>query len=212
MNRPGPVLFLLAVIFGGLLFAILYADAVAFALQRPFAARPGPDGEIEILLDDFNFNPSVIRVKAGQTVRFRLRNVGRHTHEFMVGKEVKLEGDVSEPPEPDFFEGIMDIRVEVIRGSAMPMGFGEEEGMEGMGMGEMGGMAMAEVPTGPGIHAEGMEVMEVHGSMIMMDPMSEVVIEFTVPEDKVGTWIFGCFAEDGLHYDDGMRGILIVEP
>ncbi len=65
----------------------------------------------------------------------------------------------------------------------------------------------------PGFHAEGMAMEgDLHGSMVMMDPVSEVVLEFTVPKDKVGTWVFGCFQEDGLHFDAGMRGWLIVEP
>ncbi len=223
MRRPGPILALLAVIFIGLLLAIFYAEAVVAAFRQPFAARPGPDGEVTILLDDFRFSPSVIRVKAGQKVRLRLRNVGRHTHEFMVGRAARLEDDIWEPPAPDFFEGLADVRVEVVRGSAMPMGFEGMEEMEMGGMkgeepmgkeGEMGGMEMGEGMTGPGIHAEGMvmEMDDLHGSMVMLDPMAEVIIEFTVPPDKVGTWVFGCFQEEGLHFDGGMRGLLIVEP
>jgi len=61
-------------------------------------------------------------------------------------------------------------------------------------------------------------LMDAHaGLMVMLDPApmpSETVttITFTVPEDKVGDWEMGCFQEQGQHYDDGMRGILIVEP
>ncbi len=230
-KRPGLILTALLVGFVVLLAAIIYADDVAAAVQRPFGARPGPDGTVEIVLDDFSFTPSVIRVKAGQRVRLVLRNQGMHTHEFMVGRRVSLEMGVTEPPTPDFFEGITDVRVEVLSGMAMPMGFGMDEmgGMEegGMAMGEEmggmeeGGMAMGEEMGGmegmavilPGPHGEGMVMMdeEHHGSMVMMDPAAEAIIEFTVPADKVGTWIFGCFQEEGLHFDSGMRGILIVE-
>jgi hypothetical protein len=39
------------------------------------------------------------------------------------------------------------------------------------------------------------------------------VIEFTIPEDRVGEWEMGCFEDNGTHYDDGMRGkVIIVEP
>ncbi len=231
-KRPGLILTALLVGFVVLLAAIIYADDVAAAVQRPFGARPGPDGTVEIVLDDFSFTPSVIRVKAGQRVRLVLRNQGMHTHEFMVGRRVSLEMGVTEPPTPDFFEGITDVKVEVLSGMAMPMGFGMDEmgGMEegGMGMGEgeemggmeeggmgeeMGGMeGMAVVLPGPGPHGEGMVMdEELHGSMVMMDPAAVAVIEFTVPADKVGTWIIGCFQEEGLHFDSGMRGILIVE-
>ena len=237
MKRPGVWLVILATLLGGLLVLIVYADSIALSLQKPFAAHPGPDGEVTILLKDFEFSPAVVRVKAGSTVRLRLRNVGMHTHEFMLGKEVHVEKGVFEPPTPDFFEGLTDIQVEVVKGMAMPMGLGHEEKMGGMGMGagektSMGGMEMGKpkeggggMPMGekgmemagmerPGPHAEGMEMEmgEHHGGMVMLDPGSEVVLTMTIPEDRVGTWVFGCFQEEGLHYDSGMRGVLIVEP
>lgn len=233
MRRPGTILLLLAIIFLVLLAAVVFADSVRAAVQRPFGARPGPDGTVEIVLRDFRFDPAVVRVKAGQRVRLVLRNVGNHTHEFMVGRQVHIEEGVTEPPSPDFFEGISDVMVQVTSGSAMPMGFPGMEGMEMGGMGEegdmqmggmgekggmemggmageMGGMALAK----PGPHGEGMimETDEHHGSMVMMDPGSEAVIMFTVPPDKVGMWVFGCFQEEGLHFDSGMRGLLVVEP
>ncbi len=217
-QRPGIILIALLVGFVVALLAVVYADEVSAAVQRPFAASPGPDGTVEIVLEDFRFSPSVIRVKAGQRVRLVLRNEGLHTHEFMIGRQVVLEEGVTEPPEPDFFEGLTDVKVQIVSGLAMPMGFGEEEEGMDMGMGDMGGdmggMEEAQ-PVGllmPGPHGEGLDMGEVHGSMVMMEPFSEAVIEFTVPADKVGTWVFGCFQEDGLHYDSGMRGILIVEP
>lgn len=62
-----------------------------------------------------------------------------------------------------------------------------------------------------------MPLMDAHeGLMVMIDPQmiaagEETTITFTVPEDKVGRWEFGCFQERGQHYDDGMRGIIIVD-
>ncbi len=233
MRKPGPVFFIITLVLLLPFLGAVYAEPVQQAFLRLKPARPGPDREIVILLEDFRFSPSVIRVKAGERVRLRLRNVGRHTHEFMAGAAVHLEEDVTEPPSPDFFEGISDLKVEIIEGMAMPMfdiGHDEDEGEKKMdnmgGMGDMDEkqqdkgqeMAMGDetmrVVLQPGFHAEGMEMdADPHGgNMIMMDPISEVVIEFTVPEDKVGTWIFGCFQEDGLHFDAGMRGLLIVEP
>lgn len=62
-------------------------------------------------------------------------------------------------------------------------------------------------------------IMDAHaGLMVMIDPPSVAPnseptrVTFTVPEDKVGTWTFGCFQEQGQHFDDGMQGTLIVEP
>lgn len=219
MRKPGPVLLIIAVVLLLPFLGTVYSEAIQQAFMRLRPARPGPEREILILMEDFRFSPNVIRVKAGERVRLRLRNVGRHTHEFMAGTAVRLEGDVTEPPAPDFFEGIADLKVEVVQGMAMPM-FEAEEGKDmGMEMGEAG-MGMEEnmrVVLKPGFHAEGGMAMEEggedhHGNMVIMDPVSEVVLEFTVPEDKVGTWVFGCFQEDGLHFDAGMRGWLIVEP
>lgn len=223
MQQPGRILLVLAALLAVVVLLVVYAESVVATVTRPFAATPSETGEIEIVLDDFRFTPSVIRVKAGQQVRIKLINKGPHTHEFMVGKQVEIEEGVTEPPVPDFFEGIKDIQVEV-KGSAMPMGF---EGMEEMPMGEMGEMKMEEgkgMEQGmqmeeegarvvlSGVHAEGMEMGEVHGAMVMLDPKAEATLTFTVPSDKVGTWVFGCFQEDGLHFDSGMRGVLIVEP
>lgn len=231
MQHPGRILLLTAVIIIGAVLLVAFGDAIAAAANRPFAAAPSPEGEIEIIMEDFRFTPSVIRVKAGQQVRIRLINRGQHTHEFMLGREVHVEEGVTEPPEPDFFEGIEDVQIEV-KGSAMPMGFaGMGEMMGGMemeGMGEMGAqeqeMPMQEgaeeaMPMEgarvvlPGVHAEGMEMeMDPHGgSMIMMDPGAEATLTLTIPPDKTGVWVFGCFQEEGLHFDSGMRGLLIVE-
>lgn len=215
MSRTVGLLVLIGIILGGGVLVIVFGNAMASAADSLFAATPSETGEIEIVLDDFRFTPNVIRVKAGQEVRIRLRNVGHHTHEFMAGREVHVEEGITEPPQPDFFAGI---QVKVT-GTGMPMGF---EGMEGMPMEE--GMAMdkgMEMEAGmeegarvvlEGAHAEGMGEMDAHGgAMIMLDPRQESTLVMTIPADKVGRWIFGCFQEEGLHYDDGMRGLLIVE-
>ena len=35
---------------------------------------------------------------------------------------------------------------------------------------------------------------------------------FTVTKDMLGDWEIGCFEQDGVHYDAGMIGTLIVKP
>lgn len=37
-----------------------------------------------------------------------------------------------------------------------------------------------------------------------------VEISDTVTEDMIGEWEVGCFLQDGVHYDAGMHGTLIV--
>jgi uncharacterized cupredoxin-like copper-binding protein len=49
-----------------------------------------------------------------------------------------------------------------------------------------------------------------HGFMVMRDPGESAEVTFTVPADASGEWEIACFEEDGAHYDDGMRGTLII--
>lgn len=216
MQLTTKVLLLLTLIFIISLAVVLWGGDTALAAKRIIATIPNAQGELTIVATDYDFTPNVVRVKAGQQLKLTIRNDGLHTHEFMVGKQVHLENGVTEPPTPDFFEGL---QVEVT-GSGMPMGFAGMEEMEmdmemdmsgddGMDM-EMGEGAKVVLE---GAHVEPMEMGQGdhHGGMVMVNPAQESTIIMTIPEDKVGVWTFGCFREDGLHFDDGMRGILIVE-
>ncbi len=40
----------------------------------------------------------------------------------------------------------------------------------------------------------------------------EATMRFTVTEEMVGEWEIGCFLQDGVHYDAGMKGTLVVNP
>lgn len=239
------------------------------------AAAPAENGEIKITMKDYDFSPGVIRVKAGQQVTIVLNNEGKKLHEFMIGREVRVEGNFTEGFAVDFFAGITP----QISGPGMVMGLpgrmeatapgeqmpgeeqemgrmtpsepmtGTEHNMDEMAPGEqMGGteeptnkMAGTAEPAGQMRESgqmagdmAGMEhdmesmvgsfgalqrpSMEAHGGvMIMLDPAiipadQVTTITFTVPADKVGRWEIGCFQEQGQHYDDGMQGILIVDP
>lgn len=264
---------------------------------RIVAARPDADGEIEIVMSDYTFQPDVIRLKVGQTVHLRLRNEGSKMHEFMAGRDVQVHGNFTEPFAQDFFAGLdleitgpgmvmgmegmevdMDMGGMEMEGEEMDME-GSEIDMEGDEHAEEGDMAMEgdehteeemqmedaqaedehvedehaddemdmdmagedehadeDEHTADEEHAEGegdeheeeavsgqfgaiqMPEMDAHaGLMVMIDPQmipagEETTITFTVPEDKVGRWEFGCFQERGQHYDDGMDGVIIVEP
>ena len=187
------------------------------ACSAVFAAEPNEAGEIQVVLLDNRITPSVIRVKAGQKVRFVITNQGAHPHEFMIGREpvevdnyLDLQSEVVEAFHVDFFEG-----VEVtVSGTGMPMNF---EGMEPM---DMDGMEMGdEAPHDEGGMDMGGEEAP-HGAMVMLqpgtpgtnEPGQTSIIEFVVPEDKVGVWQIGCFQEAGQHFADGMQATLIVEP
>ncbi len=218
------------------LAAVVAASLLLAACSTLLAAEPGPEGEIQIVLEDYDIDPDVIRLRAGQRVRMVIVNRGTHLHELMIGREVEVHEGITEGFAEDFFAGIQDIQVE---GPGMVMGLPGME-MEGMEMGGMEegaqGMAMEEDPghdeggPDPG-HDEAPEAMagefgpltlanladEHAGLMVMIDPRmvppdQATVLTFTVPEDKVGRWELGCFQERGQHYDDGMRAVLIVEP
>jgi plastocyanin len=198
------------------------------------AVSPSDSGEIEIVMNDYTFSPQAIQVQAGQTITIVLRNEGAKLHEFMVGQNVRVEGNFTESFAIDFFADL-DVSVE---GPGMVMGLpgidmagmdmGDDEDMdmgddEDMDMGDDEDMDMGDdeeehVEVVGEFGTFQMATTEEHGGvMVMIDPIviasdQETRITFTIPEDAVGTWEFGCFQERGQHYDDGMRGILIVEP
>jgi len=147
---------------------------------------------------------------------------GEHKEGEMEGMDMGTEEPVEGEHEETEMEGMDMGTEEPSEGDAEDMHMEgdehEEETMEGM---DMGGEHEDEHDQGPmgefGPYQS--PLMDQHpGFMVLLDPLSmtpsgEVtVLTFTVPEDKVGTWTIGCFQEGGQHFDDGMRGTLIVEP
>lgn len=58
--------------------------------------RPGDPGKVsrtvDVTMDDaMRFSPSEIQVKAGETIRFLLRNKGKVTHEMVIGSMGELK-------------------------------------------------------------------------------------------------------------------------
>ena len=55
---------------------------------------------VAIAVDDFlNFTPGLVQVAIGETITFRVHNVGKAVHEFMVGPEAAAFGDKEGTPE-----------------------------------------------------------------------------------------------------------------
>lgn len=272
------------------LFLLIVSLTMMTGCASVLATTPSDDGVIEIMMRDYKFEPEIIRVQAGDTVRIVLHNEGNKMHELMIGRNVNIHDGQTEGFAEDFFAGITP----TITGPGMVMGMeGMDMEMEGMDMGEdehaeesmddMADMGMADehdegamdnmADMGEDEHTDDMEMADEHdedamsgddhddedmamaedehdeegehdeeehddeampagefgpfqmpemdaheGLMVMIDPPSvapggePTIIEFTVPEDKVGTWTFACFQERGQHFDDGMEGTLIVEP
>ena len=65
------------------------------AEQKPFGIEGDParvNRTIQIrMTDQMRFEPSVINVKAGETIRFVHRNVGKVMHEMVIGTRAELE-------------------------------------------------------------------------------------------------------------------------
>lgn len=162
--------------------------------------------EVTVTLSEFQFEPSDIRLTPGTTVTIRLENIGEKDHEFMAGREVHIEDGIPHGFESDFFD--------TVEGLTIDPPDALESGMEGM---DMGGESMSETTMGDmgsdttmGDMA-GEEGMEDMGVMVVRAPTETATITFTVTEASIGEWEVGCFEEDGAHWDDGMKGTLIVE-
>jgi plastocyanin len=51
------------------------------------------------------------------------------------------------------------------------------------------------------------------GFMVILPTGSEnATITLTATEDMVGEWEIGCFSQDGVHYDAGMKGTFVISP
>jgi plastocyanin len=64
-------------------------------------------------------------------------------------------------------------------------------------------------PMESGEHMQGMQ--EHTGFMVLLNkPGEQASMTFTVTEKMVGEWEMGCFEQDGVHYQAGMIGKMIV--
>lgn len=160
------------------------------------------DGEeVTIVMTESQFDPSEIRLAAGTTVTIVLTNEGEKDHEFMAGQEVHIEDGIPHGFESDFFDTVEGLTVDPPDALASSME-GMDTGDESMSDTTMGDMAEEEE------HEE--DDMEM-GFMVVREPAQTARITFTVTEASIGEWEIGCFEDDGVHWDDGMRGTIIVE-
>jgi plastocyanin len=183
--------------------------AIMALFVTALAGSSGRVGEakFEVSMTDYRFEPDRVVVRPGETVTNTLVNKSRdREHEIMLGREVLMGGPFGDRPEAyrrDFFQGL---KVEILsaEGVAMLMtGQARLTGMTGMGghssMGGMGGTGSAAMKMGEG-----------HGFMVQLKPGGKATIRFTVPASRAGLWEMGCFAEDGQHYSEGMKGSFVV--
>ena len=51
------------------------------------------------------------------------------------------------------------------------------------------------------------------GFMVLLEKSGDkATMTFTVTDDMVGEWEMGCFEQEGVHYEAGMVGKLVVTP
>ena len=153
-----------------------------------FLAACGPGSKtVDITMKEYQFDPDVIELKVGQNVTLNFENQGSLTHEFMAGHGVAMmEDGTPHGYMDDFFASA---------GAEVTGGIMDEDEM-----GEMGGMdGMA--PMG---------LMVTVASMTVNPDGGTASVSFTVTPEMVGRWEFGCFEDDGDHFDNGMKGTIIV--
>ena len=148
--------------------------------SAPSSQNPEPV-KYTIEMTDFAYTPSEIQAKVGQEVTIELVNKGALTHELMIGRTVKMHNGRPDGFEQDLFE---TANVEPVVTGGMK---------EGMDMGS-GGMQ------------------DEHTGFMVTVPQGDekATVKFTATKDMVGEWELGCFQQDGVHYDAGMKGKLVV--
>lgn len=143
--------------------------------------------DVTIHMSEFAYAPNLIEAKVGQQVMLTLVNDGALDHEIMFGRNMMM-GDAGQPNgyETDMFMMAgMEPEVTYVGGT------------EGMDMGE---------------DEEGMEMENHVGFMVTLPGMGGQTgtMTFTVTQDMLGEWEFGCFEQEGTHYEQGMHGTFLV--
>jgi plastocyanin len=165
-----------------LLAVALFAAACSSNVPAP-AAQLEP-ARYTIEMSEYAFSPDRIEVKVGQEVTLELVNLGQISHELMIGREVASMNNRPSGFQEDFFEAA---HVE-------PMVMGVEE-------------------PEAGHSAEGHGADHAGSFMVVLPENGDKAsVTFQVTGDMVGEWELGCFEQDGVHYDAGMKGTLVVLP
>ncbi len=106
------------------------------ALMLAACTSSPPPVEFTIEMTEFAFTPNLLEVQVGQEVIIHLTNTGALVHEFMVGRNIMLEGAAPSTFEHNMFES---------QGPVMSGG-SDEHDMGGMGGADHG--FMVSIPQG----------------------------------------------------------------
>lgn len=146
-------------------------------------AKTTPESlQVTIEMTEYAFAPNLITAKVGQDVILEIVNQGKLSHEIMFGREVKYVNNRPSGYMVDLFE-TSGVEPQVSFLQGKPATSDEEHEKE---------------------HQVFMVVLPKTGDV--------ATIRFTVSRDMVGEWEIGCFEQDGVHYDAGMKGKFVVLP
>lgn len=148
---------------------------------------------IDVTMDEFSFSPARLRIPAGRPVTLVIRNVGKVAHELMAGRDVE-GNDFKQDLFADLHVNIEKVEMAADHGDHALGAEGEQAAVAEHDHGAAQDDAQAE-------HA--------HGTMVESQPGETFLMTFTLPEDRRGEWITGCFLSG--HYEAGMHGTLVVE-
>jgi plastocyanin len=137
-------------------------------------------------MSEYAFSPDQIELQVGQEVTFTIVNVGALEHEIMFGREVMMTDGRPAGYRMDMFESA-HVEPEVMMETGMEMGDEHQDEEDDHGEEEHAGF-MVYLPAGD----------------------DQATMTFTVTEEMVGEWEIGCFELEGVHYDAGMIGTLVV--
>lgn len=186
--------------------AIIAVAAVGGAFVWPGRDAPvARSGESTIVMDDYLFSPDRLTWRAGDTVTITVLNRSASrpgaAHEIMFGQRPLREESAVGPVQGDGFEEqLLDgATIELLAGDGVTMIMAETARLTGVDpMSLMPPDSMDMQATRPGMDF-----------MAVVAPRGSLTFRFQVP-DRPGEWEFGCFAQDGQHYLNGMRGVVTV--
>lgn len=155
---------------------------LAAAILLSACAKQTPEPvTYQVDLSEYAFTPNAIEAAVGQQVTLELTNKGLLEHEFMIGRDMMKMDSRPGGYQTDMF-GMAHVEPQV------------------MMAGTMGDMTAQAAPAG---HSGFMVVLPKTGD--------QATVTFTVTKDMVGEWEIGCFSQEGVHYDAGMKGKFIVK-